>query len=164
MFWASNDPGGYWWPPNYSSWTPTIFSFSFSVSLILAEFTIFGSFRVLNFRSCFEVLNDVFSASNGEENISLFQNQYSLFMDVFLEQIFLTMYHARQMKVVCQSYDPEKLMYQVTQWGPHFGVSPPRVRFLDVQGFHCFSILYRPLSLIVTQGSKACSRHISSQR
>jgi hypothetical protein len=26
------DPGGYWWPPTYSTWTPTIASFSFSVS------------------------------------------------------------------------------------------------------------------------------------
>ena len=39
-----NDPTGYWWPPAYSTWTPTIVSFSFSVSLIVAQFTIFGSF------------------------------------------------------------------------------------------------------------------------
>ena len=37
-------PGGYWWPPTYSAWTPTIFSFIFSVSLIVAQFTIFSSF------------------------------------------------------------------------------------------------------------------------
>jgi hypothetical protein len=37
----SVDPGGYWWPPTYSTWTPTIASFSFSVS---AQFTIFSSF------------------------------------------------------------------------------------------------------------------------
>ena len=36
-------------------------------------------------------------------------------MDVFLKQIFLTMYHARQTEVVSQSYDLGKLMYQVTQ-------------------------------------------------
>jgi hypothetical protein len=30
--------------------------------------------------------------------------------------------------------------------------------------FHCFSIIYRPSSLIVTQSSEASSRHISSQR
>jgi hypothetical protein len=35
------DPGGYWWPPTYSTWTPTIASFSFSV---FAQFTIFSSF------------------------------------------------------------------------------------------------------------------------
>ena len=119
------DPGGYWWPPTYSTWTPTIVSFNFLVSLIVAQFTVFGSFRVLNFRSRFEALNNVFSASNGRANMSPFWTQYLLFMDVFLEEIFLMMYHVRQMEVVCQSYDPEKLMYQVTQWGPHSGVSPP---------------------------------------
>jgi len=41
---CGNDPGGYWWPPTKSTWTPTIVSFSFSVSLIIADFTIFTSF------------------------------------------------------------------------------------------------------------------------
>jgi hypothetical protein len=35
------DPGGYWWPPTYSTWTPTIAYFSFSVS---TQFAIFSSF------------------------------------------------------------------------------------------------------------------------
>jgi hypothetical protein len=35
------DPGGYWWPPAYSTWAHTIVSFSFPVSLIVAQFTIF---------------------------------------------------------------------------------------------------------------------------
>lgn len=39
-----NDPSGCWWPPAYPTWTPTMVSFSFSVSLIVAQFTIFGSF------------------------------------------------------------------------------------------------------------------------
>ena len=39
---------------------PPLFYFSFPVSLIVAQFTIFGSFRVLNFRSRFEALNEVF--------------------------------------------------------------------------------------------------------
>ena len=64
--------------------------------------------------------------------MSLFQTRLLLFMDVVLEYIFLMMYHVRQMEVVCQSYDPGKLMYQVTQRGPYSGISPPRVRFLDV--------------------------------
>ena len=96
-----NDLGGYWCPPTYSTWTPTIVSFSFPISLIVAQFSIFGSFRVLNFWSHFEALNDVFLASNGQENMSPFQTQFLLFMDVVLKQIFLMMYHARQMKVVC---------------------------------------------------------------
>ena len=132
------DPGGYWCPPTYSTWTPTIVSFSFPVSLIVAQFTIFGSFRVLNFRSRFETLNDVFLASNGWENMSPFPTCYFLFMDAVLKRIFLMMYHARQTEVVCQSYDPEKLMYQVTQRGPHSGVSPPRVRFFGCVGFPLF--------------------------
>ena len=60
-----DDLGGYWCPPTYSNWTPTIVSLIFSVSLIIAQFTIFGSFQVLNFWSRFEALNDVFLASNG---------------------------------------------------------------------------------------------------
>jgi hypothetical protein len=36
-----NDPGGYWWPPTYSTWTLTIASFSF---LVFAQFTILNSF------------------------------------------------------------------------------------------------------------------------
>ena len=39
-----NDPGGCWWPPTYPTWTPTTVSFSFSVSLIVAQFTIFSNF------------------------------------------------------------------------------------------------------------------------
>jgi hypothetical protein len=38
------DPGGYWWPPTNSTWTHTIVSFIFSVSLIVAQFTTFSSF------------------------------------------------------------------------------------------------------------------------
>ena len=37
----SSDPGGYWWPPAYSTWGPTIVSFIFSVS---AQLTIFSTF------------------------------------------------------------------------------------------------------------------------
>ena len=80
---------------------PTIVSLGFLVSLIVAQFTIFGSFRVLNIRSRFEALNDVFSALNGREDMSPLCNSNLLFMDVVLKQIFLTMYHVRQTEVVC---------------------------------------------------------------
>jgi hypothetical protein len=43
LIWTT-DPGRYWWPLAYSTWTPTIVSFGFSVSLIVAQFTIFGNF------------------------------------------------------------------------------------------------------------------------
>jgi hypothetical protein len=39
----TTDPGGYWWPPTYSTWTHTIVSFIFSISLSVAQFTIFSS-------------------------------------------------------------------------------------------------------------------------
>ena len=39
-----HDLGGCWWPPAYSTWTPTTVSLSFSVSLIVAQLSIFGSF------------------------------------------------------------------------------------------------------------------------
>ena len=64
---------------------PTTVSFSFLVSLIVAQFTIFGSFWVLNFRSRFEALNDVFLASNGRENMSSSRTKYLPLMDVFLK-------------------------------------------------------------------------------
>lgn len=39
-----NDPSGFWWPLIYPTWIPTTVFFSFSVSLIVAQFTIFSSF------------------------------------------------------------------------------------------------------------------------
>ena len=47
-----NDRGGYWWPPAFSTWGPTIVSFIFFHNLLFSAF-----FRVLNFRSRFEALN-----------------------------------------------------------------------------------------------------------
>ena len=44
---------------------PHIVSFIFSVSLIVAQFTIFSSFRVLKFQSRFEALNDIFLGKMG---------------------------------------------------------------------------------------------------
>ena len=100
-FESMSDPGGYWWPPTYSSWNPTTVSLSFPVSLIVSQFTIFGSFWVLSFRSRFEALNNVFSTSNGQANMSPFRIEYLVVMDVFLKQIFLKIYHAHQTEVVC---------------------------------------------------------------
>jgi hypothetical protein len=48
-----DDPGGYWWPSTYSTWTHTIVSFSFSVSLTVAKFTIFSSFSSLELLESF---------------------------------------------------------------------------------------------------------------
>ena len=38
---SKGDPGGYWWIPSYSTQTPQSVS---SISLTVAQFTIFGSF------------------------------------------------------------------------------------------------------------------------
>jgi hypothetical protein len=77
------DPGGYWWPPTYSTWTPTIASFSFSVfHTVLIQVDIgghppfpngskrlsgnFGNLLFLagfNFRGHFEGPNEGFSRS-----------------------------------------------------------------------------------------------------
>ena len=46
------DPGAYWWPPAYSTWGPTIVSFSFFHNLLFL-----AVFRVLNFQSRFETPN-----------------------------------------------------------------------------------------------------------
>ena len=39
-----SDLGWCSWPTMYSTWTPTTISFSFSISLIIAQFTIFSNF------------------------------------------------------------------------------------------------------------------------
>ena len=52
---------------------PPLFLLVFHFPLIVAQFTIFSSFQVLNFQSCFEALNDVFLASNGRANMSSFR-------------------------------------------------------------------------------------------
>jgi hypothetical protein len=55
---------------------------------------------------------------------------------VVLLKTFPTGYHASKMEVVCKSYDPRKLTYQITptthRAHMNFDVSPSRVRFLDV--------------------------------
>jgi len=47
------DPGVYWWPSTKSTWTSTIVSFNFSVSLIVAQFIIFSSFSSLELPALF---------------------------------------------------------------------------------------------------------------
>jgi len=74
-------------------------------------------FRVLNFESCLEVLNNVFWQF-GEKNKG---------------NIFFPSYRAPQMEIVCQSYAPGKLIHQTTQNGVHktVGFSFSGVRVLD---------------------------------
>jgi len=109
-------PPPYWWPPTKSTWTPTIVSFSFSVRLILAQFTIFSSFSSLELPELFWGRKWQFFGKNGSKMDP--RTNYALRKVVFLGYIFLTRYSAHQTEIVCQSYDPGKLMYQFTQTGP----------------------------------------------
>ena len=71
---------------------------------------------------------------------------------LFLRYIFLTRYCACQIDIVCQSYDPRKLKYQFTQTGPIvLALHLLGLGFWMFSVFHCFSIINRPSSLIVTQ-------------
>ena len=106
-------------------------------------------FWVLNFRSCFEALNEVFLEKWEQHG---FSTNVSHSKVLFLRDRFLTRYWAYQMKIICQSYVPRKLKYQFTQTRHTVLVLHLLVLgFLMVRVFHCFSIIKRPSSLIVTQ-------------
>jgi hypothetical protein len=106
-------------------------------------------FWVLNFESRFEALNDVFW-ENGEQHeapLMLLTQCCSPRIDLSNEVL-----RTRQTEIVCQSYVPGKLMYQLTQTGPivlAFHLLGLGLWMFRV--FHCFSIINRPSSLIVTQ-------------
>ena len=78
------------------------------------------------------------------------QKGLPIFSSILFE-IFEMRYYANQRAIVCHSYEPKKLMYQFTQtrW---------TVLVLHLLGlgfwifiiFHCFLIINRPWSLIVT--------------
>lgn len=71
---------------------------------------------------------------------------------VFLRYIFLTSYCASQTRIVCQSYNPGKLMYQFTRNGAHsLAFHLIVLDFWIFRVFHYFSTINRPSSLIVTQ-------------
>ena len=71
---------------------------------------------------------------------------------VVLGEIFLTSYCTRQTEIVCQSYDPGKLMYQFTPNGAHsLAFHLLGLGFGMLRVFHCFSTINRPSSLIVIQ-------------
>ena len=76
---------------------PTIISFSFSGSLILARFTIFHSFLGA------ELPESLTSVGNSKSTV--------------VKYIFLIRYFSHQTKIVFQSYVPRNLMYQFTQTG-----------------------------------------------
>jgi hypothetical protein len=118
-------------------------------------------FRVLNFQSRFEALNDIFLGKREAKWIIVHVSHPKV---VVLGQIFLTRYRTRQTEIVCQSYVPGKLMYQLTQTGPivlAFHLLGLGLWMFRV--FHCFSIIIC-LRASLEHSSEASSRHISSQR
>ena len=83
---------------------------------------------------------------------------------VVLRQIFLMMYHVCQTEIVCQSYVPGKLKHQFTQMGPIVLVLHLLwLGFWMFRVFHCFSIINRPSSLIVTQLKGLQPPHLFSE-
>ncbi len=94
-------------------------------------------FRVLNFRSCFEALNNVFFGEIWEQHGSMdrcFSSQsYSSQIDISNELLYVSngdrVPKLRPREVDVPIY-PKR--------GPQFGVSSFRVSFLDVQGFPLF--------------------------
>ena len=129
------DPNGCWWPPSYPIWTLTTVSFSFSVSLIIAQFTIFSSFSGPKLPDPFWGPKRHFL---GSPPPMIFLKKI-VFSIVVLGKIFPTGYHARQTEIIRPIRDPGNLAVQLTpKRGPQFGVSSSRVRFWNVKGFPLF--------------------------
>ena len=83
---------------------------------------------------------------------------------VVLGYIFLTRYGTCQTKIVCQIYVPGKLKHQFTQTRPIFlTLHLLLLGFWVFRVFHCFLIINRPSSFIVTQFRGLYSPHIFSE-
>ena len=80
------------------------------------EFSILAVFRVPNFWGRFEALNDVFWGFRAQTNV--FKHFILKNKIVLLGYTFPTMYRAPQMKIICKSYAPKKLTYQLPPSGP----------------------------------------------
>lgn len=74
-------------------------------------------------------------------------------------------YCGHQPKVLYQSYDVEKLMFQLTPLGPHaFGTSSPRIRFRDFYGFSLLLYDKNALRFIVKQFNEVTHQGPSSTK
>lgn len=141
------DPGGYWWLFAYSTWTTTIVSFNFSVSLILAQFTIFDIFRALNFRSCFAALNDIFlairfQAISFKSHFQLYSSEISFQRGTFTSNVdSMTKLRPREVGYPSNPNGAHKLLV----------LHLLRLGFWFFRVFYYCSIIKSPLSLIVTQ-------------
>jgi hypothetical protein len=94
-------------------------------------FCMFSCYHILlYFQGCFGRINSVFLALQSQ----IIDGVIVLWCNVYFSEIpFQRDITRLKRRFVCKSYDPGKLRYQLTHRGPHeFGVSPSRVRFLDV--------------------------------
>ena len=156
-----NDSGGYWWPLAMSTWTTTIVSLSFSVSLIVAQFTIFSSFSIMNFQSHFEALNDFFwenREQHGSMDECFSSKSCSSWVDISNE-ILCVSNGGRMPKL--QPWEVDVPIYPNGAHSLAFHLLG--LGFWMFRDFHCFSIINRPLSLIVTQFRGMQPPHLFSE-
>ena len=140
-------PGGYWWPPAYSTWGPTIVSFIF---LVLAQLTIFSNFSGPELPELFWGPKRRFWASFVLRiwfclKIYIHGNSCSPQIDISNDVSYTS--NGDRMPKLC----PRKLKHQFTQTGPIVLVLHLLwLGFWTFRVLHCFSIINRPSSLIVT--------------
>jgi hypothetical protein len=117
-------------------------------------------FRVPNFLGCFEALNDVFWGFGAQMTAKISNLRHSKIF--LLGYTFPTVYRVPQTGIVCKSYAPGKLAYQLPPLGP--------ANLLDFHlpglGFWILVMLKIPLEPHCNNHllSNASSHHISSQR
>jgi len=127
----NSDPGGCWWPPTYPIWTPTTVSFNFSVSLIIAQFTIFNSFLGPKLPKPFWGPKRCFLGNLPPTIFRLFHRipQRDLSNGLSCASNGDNTTNSRPREVDVPTYPKQ---------GPQFGISSSRVRFWNVKGFPLF--------------------------
>lgn len=130
------DPSGCWWPPSYSTWNTTTVSFSFSVSLIVAQFTIFGIFSGPKLLELFWCPKQRFFGEIGANMglQSMFSTQKLYFSDRCLNEVFWVSNGNCMPKLWPREVDVPIYLNAAHS----FGTSSPKIRFLDVYGFPLF--------------------------
>jgi hypothetical protein len=138
---STSDPGGYWWPPTYSTGSK-------------------NSLWVPNFHGCYEALNDVFCGFGAQvtaKSTYLCQSKIGS-----LDYTFPMLYRVPQIDIVCKRYTPGKLTHQLPLSGP--------ANLLDFHllglRFWILLMIKRPLEPHCNNHilSNVSIHHISSQR
>ena len=140
------DLGGYRWPLTYSTWTPTIVSFNF---LNCSTIYYFLQFLGLKLWSCFQALNDFF-LENGKTHCIW----NGLVVEICIPQIIVS----NQVSYIYNGYlmpklRPREADVQIYPNEAHIllALHLLGLSFWMFKAFHCFSIIIRSFSLIVTQ-------------